>query len=85
MEVHSAHGNEDICKMKLYQLEQRANNVNKGDTVKQDAHKRDESWHMNPRAVSVIDYQEYRKLEEKQNRILLKRELYDRKKVNDEN
>jgi len=55
------------------------------DTVKQEAHKRDESWHMNPRAVSVIDYQEYRKLEEKQNRILLKRELYDRKKVNDEN
>ena len=36
-----------------------------GDTVKQDAHKRDESWHMNPRAVSVIDYQEYRKLKDK--------------------
>ena len=71
--------------MKLYQLEQRDYVVSKGETVKQDANKRDESMKKNPRAVSVIDYQEYRKLEEKQNRIMLKRELYNRKKVNDEN
>ena len=71
--------------MKLYQLEQREYVVSKGETVKQDANKRDENMKKNPRAVSVIDYQEYRKLEEKQNRIMLKRELYNRKKVNDEN
>ena len=37
------------------------------------------------RPVSVIDYNEYRKLEDKRDRIQLKKVLYDRKKVNDEN
>jgi len=36
------------------------------------------------RAVSVIDYQEYRKLEDKRDRIMLKKTLYERKKVSDE-
>ena len=36
------------------------------------------------RTVSVIDYQEYRKLEDKRDRINLKKTLYDRKKVTDE-
>ena len=36
------------------------------------------------RAVSVIDYNEYRKLEDKRDRIMLKKTLYERKKVADE-
>ena len=36
------------------------------------------------RPVSVIDYNEYRKLEDKRDRIQLKKVLYERKKVNDE-
>ena len=36
------------------------------------------------RAVSVIDYQEYRKLEDKRDRIMLKKGLYERKKGVDE-
>ena len=36
------------------------------------------------RPVNVLDYNEYRKLEEKRDRILLKKTLYDQKKVNDE-
>ena len=37
-----------------------------------------------PRTVSAIDYNEYRKLEDKRDRIMLKKTLYERKKVNDE-
>jgi hypothetical protein len=36
------------------------------------------------RIVSVIDYQEYRKLEDKKDRVMLKKTLYEKKKVNDE-
>ena len=36
------------------------------------------------RPVNVLDYNEYRKLEEKRDRILLKKTLYDKKKQNDE-
>ena len=36
------------------------------------------------RPVSVIDYNEFRKLEDKRDRIQLKKVLYERKKVNDE-
>ena len=36
------------------------------------------------RPISVIDYNEYRKLEDKRDRILLKKTLYERKKDNDE-
>jgi len=38
----------------------------------------------NTRPVSVIDYNEFRKLEDKRDKILLKKTLYERKKVNDE-
>jgi hypothetical protein len=38
---------------------------------------------LSPRPVSVIDYNEYRKLEEKRERIILKRKLYDNKKQGD--
>lgn len=40
---------------------------------------------LSPRPVSVIDYNEYRKLEDKRERIILKRKLYDNKKANDLN
>ena len=36
------------------------------------------------RPVNVLDYNEYRKLEEKRDRISLKKTLYERKKINDE-
>lgn len=36
------------------------------------------------RPVSVIDYNQFRKLEDKKDRIVLKKDLYDRKKSNDE-
>ena len=36
------------------------------------------------RPVSVFDYNEYRKLEDKKDRIALKKELYERKKAADE-
>ena len=49
-----------------------------------ESHKRNASQLTGGRAVSVIDYQEYRKLEDKRDRIMLKKSLYERKKVNDE-
>jgi len=36
------------------------------------------------RPISVIDYNEFRKLEDKRDRIMLKKMLYERKKNNDE-
>lgn len=36
------------------------------------------------RVVSVTDFQEFRKLEDKRDRIMLKKTLYERKKVSDE-
>ena len=36
------------------------------------------------RVVSVTDYQEFRKLEDKRDRIMLKKTLYERKKTSDE-
>lgn len=38
---------------------------------------------LSPRPVSVIDYNQYRKLEDKRERIILKRKLYDHKKGDD--
>ena len=34
--------------------------------------------------MAAIDREEYKKLEEKQNRIMLKKKLYEKKKVEDE-
>ena len=39
---------------------------------------------MSARPISVIDYNEFRKLEDKKDRILLKKLLYERKKNHDE-
>ena len=36
------------------------------------------------RTIAAIDREEYKKLEEKQNRIMLKKKLYEKKKVEDE-
>ena len=60
--------------MKMYQLEQRYRSLDdlRGNRA-QDG-----------RVVSVTDWQEYRKLEDKRDRIMLKKTLYERKKVNDE-
>ena len=74
VEVHSAQGHEDLAKLKLYQLEQRYGS--------QDGEGKTEF--KGPRTVSAIDYNEYRKLEDKRDRIMLKKTLYERKKVNDE-
>lgn len=41
-------------------------------------------WRDKVRPVSVFDYNEYRKLEDKKDRIALKKELYERKKAADE-
>ena len=76
VEVRSAYGAEDIAKMKMYQLEQRDEGM-EGQMVRKGSYN-------DPRVVSVIDYQEYRKLEDKRDRIMLKKTLYERKKVIDE-
>lgn len=74
--VHSACGHEDIAKMKMYQIEQRYRSL---DDARGKKHRTQDG-----RVVSVTDYQEYRKLEDKRDRIMLKKTLYERKKVSDE-
>ena len=56
------------------------------DAALENLYKRSSSWNdaNRERTVSVIDYQEYRKLEDKRDRIMLKKTLYERKKVGDE-
>ena len=66
--------------MKMYQIEQRY----KSNEVAGKAHYRNSSQLTGGRAVSVIDYNEYRKLEDKRDRIMLKKTLYERKKMTDE-
>lgn len=72
--VHSAFGHEDIAKMKMYQIEQRYRSLDDARGHKQ----------IDGRVVSVTDFQEFRKLEDKRDRIMLKKTLYERKKVSDE-
>ena len=67
----------------MYQLEQRYK-THLSDGQEGQAHKRNNSQMTGGRAVSVIDYQEYRKLEDKRDRIMLKKGLYERKKGVDE-
>ena len=67
-------------KMRMYQLEQRYRSTEAAGK----AHYRNNSQLTGGRAVSVIDYNEYRKLEDKRDRIALKKTLYERKKFNDE-
>ena len=80
VEVHSAFGHDDLLKIKMYQYEQRYGSQDGQDG----AHRRNTSQIQDIRPVSVIDYQEYRKLEDKRDRIMLKKLLYERKKVTDE-
>ena len=51
------------------------------DAALENLYKRSSSWNdaNRERTVSVIDYQEYRKLEDKRDRIMLKKTLYERK------
>lgn len=83
LEVHSAFGHDDILKLKMYQVEQRYKTSYRPDS-KSDVHQRNNSQLNGGRAVSVIDYEEYRKLEDKRDRIMLKKNLYEQKKTNDE-
>ena len=78
--MHSAFGHDDLLKIKMYQYEQRYGSQDGQDN----AHRRNTSQIQDIRPVSVIDYQEYRKLEDKRDRIMLKKLLYERKKVTDE-
>ena len=82
VDVHSAMGYDEIAKMNMYQIEQRYSS----QQVEQMGRLRiyDQLRSQHDRPVNVLDYNEYRKLEEKRDRILLKKTLYDRKKVNDE-
>ena len=93
MEVRSATAPEDLFKQKLYQMDQRyGSQKNNLDVSHGNIHILDNDFHRSgsqftgnrDRTVSVIDYQEYRKLEDKRDRINLKKTLYEKKKVSDE-
>jgi len=93
LEVRSATAPEDLYRQRLYQLDQRYGSnqdASNGrwhllDEPASAFNKSNSQWTGNrDRTVSVIDYQEYRKLEDKRDRILLKKTLYERKKVGDE-
>lgn len=74
-------GYEDKQKLDLYQLEWDFNSENRQERENfSPAKERRE----NVRPVSVFDYNEYRKLEDKKDRIVLKKELYERKQKADE-
>jgi len=93
--MQSATGFDDLCKRPLYQLESRnyqsfdgvINDIARVDSLPAEnsfQRKRSSSvLGLSPRPVSVIDYNEYRKLEDKRERIILKRKLYDHKKDGD--
>ena len=82
VEVHSALGYEDIANMKMYQIEQRYSSQQVEQMSRLRIYDKLKATHERP--VNVLDYNEYRKLEEKRDRILLKKTLYDQKKQNDE-
>ena len=67
--------------MRMYQEEMRYSSQQAAQIA---AARKDLSMMNNTRPVSVIDYNEFRKLEDKRDKILLKKTLYERKKVNDE-
>lgn len=74
---------EDKAKLDMYQLEWQFNSENKQDEDLCSPAKVDRIARDNVRPVSVFDYNEYRKLEDKKDRIVLKKELYDIKKEYD--
>ena len=75
-------GYDDVANMKMYQVEQRYSS----QQVEQMGRLRmyDQIKSHADRPINVLDYNEYRKLEEKRDRILLKKTLYEQKKINDE-
>jgi len=98
VEMQSATGFDDLCKRPLYQIEGRdyhsVDPAALGDVSARQYsipaekvsafHRKSSSvLGLSPRPVSVIDYNEYRKLEDKRERIILKRKLYDNKKSTD--
>lgn len=73
-------GHNDLLKLKMYQVEQRySSQQGRGK-----AHMRNTSHLTEGRPAKVIDKGEFHKLEDKRDRIMLKKNLYERKKVTDE-
>lgn len=81
VEVNSAMDYDEKQKVKMYQLEWQFNSESNKDRENASPAK---VWKDKVRPVSVFDYNEYRKLEDKKDRIALKKELYERKKAADE-
>ena len=74
-------GFEDKQRTRMYQLEWQFNSETNKDQENISPAK---VWRDKVRPVSVFDYNEYRKLEDKKDRIALKKDLYERKKAADE-
>lgn len=70
---------EDRQKVDMYQLEYFSDREQDDDGASPAKERRFQG-----RPVSVFDYNEYRKLEDKKDRIDLKRDLYTQKKMTDE-
>ena len=81
VEVNSAMDYDEKQKIKMYQLEWQFNSESNKDRENVSPAK---VWRDKVRPVSVFDYNEYRKLEDKKDRIALKKELYERKKDADQ-
>jgi hypothetical protein len=77
VEINSAMGYDDRQKVSLYQFEQQYNSERAGGSP---VRQRKEGV----RPVSCLDYNELRKLEEKNANLKIKKELYERKKDKDE-
>ena len=78
--MRSAQAYEEVAQLKMYQLEQRYGGENGSNNRLQDIH----TPGSHTRTVSVTDEKEYQKLQEKLERITLKKTLYDRKQLADE-
>ena len=85
VEIQSATMFYDLGKRPLYQNEGRYRSLDdKTDQQREAAAKRPSLYPgIGPRPMSVIDYNAYRKLEEKKERIILKKKLYDHKRETD--
>jgi len=81
IEYNSAFGHEDMLKIRMYQDEIRYSSQTAAQIA---AARREMSTIKEPRPISVIDYNEYRKLEDKKDRILLKKTLYEHKQTGDQ-
>ena len=79
VEVNSERGYEERQKVDMYQLEYNSDGDHDEVAISPAKERKNQG-----RPVSVFDYNEYRKLEDKKDRIDLKRDLYRQKKSNDE-